>query len=108
MQINSITGASKSFTGDIFTAVNKWYHIAFVYSGTTGTIYVNGTMSDTRTGFTSSSLINASRLYNYFGGSYSNNYIGDVQLDEIKLYNKGLTQAQVQLDMNTVGISPVC
>jgi hypothetical protein len=42
---------------------------------------------------------------NYFGvysNGLSNPYNG--MLDEIKLYNLALTQSQIQLDMNTVGI----
>jgi hypothetical protein len=74
-----------------------------VYSGTVGTLYVNGTVSGTFTTFPDSSTVNVTRIYNYFGYSIFWGF-GDMQMDEIKLYNKALTQSQIQLDMNSVGI----
>jgi hypothetical protein len=96
------------FRGSTVVSTGLWYHVAFVHSGTTLTLYVNGAVSGSRTGGAPSSLMNITRLYNYFGYSESG-WIGNVLLDEIKLYNKALTQAQIQLDMNTVGIpSGIC
>jgi hypothetical protein len=90
--------------GSLIVPIGTWYHLAMVYSGTVGTLYVNCTVSGTFNSFSDSSTINVTRLYNYFG--YSPFWLtGDLQLDEIKLYNKALTQSQVQLDMNNVGIS---
>jgi hypothetical protein len=100
---------SKSLTGNTIIPINQWYHLAFVYSGKTATIYVNGGQSGKKDNFRSSSSIATTRLYNSFGSSVQYGDIGDVQLDEIKLYNQGLTQAQVQLDKNTVGFpSGIC
>jgi hypothetical protein len=102
---------SRGFTdvhGSTCLSTGLWYHVAFVHSGATFTIYVNGAQSAGLSNAVSSSTMNTTRLYNYFGYS-QNGYCGDVLLDEIKLYNKALTQTQIQLDMNTVGIpSGIC
>jgi hypothetical protein len=106
MEIDTIAGsaAGNALTGNYAPSVNTWHHLAFVHSGTTFTLYLDGvTVAGTLSGTVSSSALNITRLYNYFGTS-QNGHLGDVQLDEIKLYNKALTQTQVQLDMNAVGI----
>jgi hypothetical protein len=107
-EVDSATGQASSVLGSSFVGPNTWYHLAFVYSGTNAYIYLNGTLSASSSAFVSSSTINANRITNMFG-SY-NGYAGSVTLDEIKLYNKALSQTQVQLDMNTVGLvsSGIC
>jgi hypothetical protein len=88
----------------------QWYHLAYVYSGSSLTIYVNGALSQSKSGPVSSSAINATRLYNYFGlwkpQGYDPYNKANVVLDEVRLYNKALTQNQVQLDMMTVSVLP--
>jgi hypothetical protein len=74
-----------------FISIKLWYHLAFVYNGTSTTIYVNGTVPATVTGgVVSSSLINTTSFYNFFGKDQYGRFC-DAQLDEICLYNKGLT-----------------
>jgi hypothetical protein len=81
-----------------------WYHLAFVYSGTTASFYINGTLSTSISTFLASSTINTTRLYNNIGRNPSGSF-ANAQLDEIKLYNRGLSAAQVLVDYATVGIS---
>jgi hypothetical protein len=105
--VNAAASANRLF-GSLVVPTGTSYHVAMVYSGTIGTLYVNGAVSGSITSFPNSSTINVTRVYNYFGYSPFWGF-GDVQLDEIKLYNKALTQSQVQLDMNSVGIpSGIC
>jgi hypothetical protein len=96
--------------GSIVIANGTWYHVAFVYAGNAFYIYVNGALSGSVTGFIPSSTMNVTRSDNFFGRSYFSEHLPDVHLDEIKLYNKALTQEQVERDMNTVGIqlSGIC
>lgn len=51
IQATSGTGASGAvaFSGSTSIALNTWYHLAFVRSGTTGKIYVNGVQAATGT-----------------------------------------------------------
>jgi hypothetical protein len=89
----------------IAVPIGVWYHLAFAYNNSGGSvkIYVNGTLAGNRTGIPTSLGLYSNRTGNIIG------YAGNHQLDEIKLYNKTLNQAQVQLDMANVGIpSGVC
>jgi hypothetical protein len=88
----------------------QWYHFAIVYKEKNAYMYVNGELTGSSSKMPDSSKINASHELNYFGKYHSNAYIINAQLDEIKIYNKGLSEAQVKLDMNTVGMpsSGIC
>jgi hypothetical protein len=81
-----------------------------VFENTDLRIYVNGTLSSSGTIITfsviNSSSVNTTRNFNYLGmAKYGD--VGNSTLDEVRLYNKALSQAQVQLDMATAsGIAP--
>ena len=100
-----ITGAVNSPTRRYSTTVrslNVWYHVAGVYDATAGTfdLYVNGVRDNgTLVGTIPSSQINSLVNVNIgrrTGGTYFNGII-----DEVRIYNRALTQAQIQSDMNT-------
>ena len=84
--------------------LNTWSHIAGTYDGARLQLYVNGTQvaSQPHTGSISTSTgpltIGGDALYGqYFAG----------RIDEVRVYNTALTQAQIQADMNTpVGGAP--
>ncbi|WP_272473957.1 LamG-like jellyroll fold domain-containing protein [Baekduia alba] len=79
-------------------AVNTWTHLATTYDGATLKLYVNGTLVSSKA--VTGSMPNSTGALR-FGG---NNVWGEWfkgQLDEIRLYNTALTQAQVQSDMAT-------
>jgi hypothetical protein len=83
--------------------VGVWYHLAIVYNSIAGSVnmYLNGTLAGNSTGV-SVPVVNRTSG-NWFA------YAGNHQLDEIKVYNKSLSQAQVMLDMTHIGIpSGVC
>ncbi|SFA72941.1 Por secretion system C-terminal sorting domain-containing protein [Flavobacterium swingsii] len=76
-------------------ALNTWYHVACSFDGTTRTIYVNGVVigSDTpgvhtvtNTNFRIGSTNNAE----YFSGG----------IDEVRIWNRGLPQAEIVNNMN--------
>jgi hypothetical protein len=100
-------------SGSIMAGIGSWYHVAFVYSASAGTgaIYVNGSLSGSASAFpnTPTYAVNTTRLYNYFGKTPDNQY-GNVTLDEVRLYSKALTQAQIQTDMASASIptSGIC
>ena len=83
-------------------SLNTWYHVAGVYNATTQTldIYVNGVLNDgTLSGTVPASQVNSSVNVNIgrrTGGFYFNGLI-----DEVRVYNRALTQAEIQTDMNT-------
>jgi fibronectin type 3 domain-containing protein len=99
-----VTGASSSAQrySSITRSLNTWYHVAAVYNAATGAmdIYVNGVLSD---GELNGAIppsqddqpvdVNIGRRT---GGFYFNGII-----DEVRIYNRALSQAEIQSDMNT-------
>src|SRR6185312_1950217 len=83
-------------------ALNTWYHIAGVYNASTRAldVYVNGVLdSGTLRGTIPASQILQSVNVNIgrrTGGYYFNGVI-----DEIRVYNRALSQTEIQNDMNT-------
>jgi hypothetical protein len=78
--------------------------VAYVYQQTNVRIYVNGELSGNKSGFPASSSLSVTRNSNFFG-TLRRESMPSVYLDEIKIYNKALSQAQVQIDVNTVGLA---
>jgi hypothetical protein len=77
---------------------NLWYHVAAKLSGTSVTIYVNGVSVGTSSGGYTTP-VNATRITNNIGGSLSANQgYSNADYDEIRIYNRGLTDAEVLAD----------
>lgn len=88
-------------------ALNTWYHVAGVYNASARTldIYVNGVLNNgVLSGTVPASQFNSTVNANIgrrTGGFYFNGI-----LDEMRIYNRALTQAEIQADMNTpIGVS---
>jgi len=89
---------------------SSWHHFAYTQSGTTGTLYVDGTpmMSDTITSLPSTTLPKSGQLgtlYNWIGRSC---YASDVNLRktlvyDFRLYKTALTDEQIQNSVLNVG-----
>jgi hypothetical protein len=85
--------------------LNTWSHLAGTYDGATLRLYVNGALvaSQAFTGAITTSP-GALRLG---GNSVWGEYFRG-RLDEVRIYNRPLSQAEIQVDMNTpVGGSPL-
>lgn len=97
IRTNPTTGSSKSVTGTTGLPLNTWTHLATTYDGAALRLYVNGalvkTQSATGTMYTSSNPLK-------FGGNavWGEYFAG--QLDEIRVYNRALSQPEIQTDMN--------
>ncbi|MEZ0071726.1 LamG-like jellyroll fold domain-containing protein [Planotetraspora sp. GP83] len=93
-----IGGTGYSATGTTALPTGSWSHIASVYDGTTVKTYVNGSpvattsVSGANDTSTSPLRIGADTV----AGTYFSGLI-----DEVRVYNIALTQAQVQSDMTT-------
>lgn len=71
---------------------NQWYHIAATYDGSTMRIYIDGILdaSKSQTGsITSNSTFE-------IGRNYANSRILDGQIDEVSVWNTGLSQATIR------------
>ena len=76
--------------------LNAWTHVALTYDGTTMQLYVNGVLaaSQARTG-----SIQASSNPLWIGGNSPYGEYFQGLIDEIRIYNRALTQAEIQADM---------
>ena len=84
-------------TGTTALPLNTWTHVAATYDATTIRFYVNGTQVATqaRTGAITTST-NVLRI----GGSAFGSYFSGL-IDEVRVYNRALTAAEITTDMNT-------
>ena len=91
-----IGGSTAEASGTTALAVNTWTHLAATYDGSALRLYVNGNLTRTTaktgaiTASTGALTIGSDPFYGqYFAGL----------IDEIRIYNIALTQAQIQSDM---------
>ena len=91
-------GGYQEIFGTSTLPLNTWSHVAGTYNGATLRVYVNGVQvaskaqSGTLLRTTSPLRIGANTQWGeYFGG----------RIDEVRIYNRALTQAEIQADMNT-------
>jgi hypothetical protein len=77
--------------------INVWTHLAMTYDGTTLRLYVDGSEVASRlAGGAIQSTPNPLWIGN---NSYGENFIG--LIDEVRVYNRALTQVEIQSDMAT-------
>ena len=78
--------------------LNAWTHLALTYDSTTLKLYVNGALvaSLPETG-----LITTSTNPLFIGGDQTMGQFFNGMIDEVRVYNIALNQAQIQADMNT-------
>jgi hypothetical protein len=78
--------------------VNTWTHLAATYDGSFVRLYVNGVQvaSAARTGDLATSTLPL-----FIGGNTYYGYYFAGLIDDVRVYNRALTPAQIQADMNT-------
>jgi O-glycosyl hydrolase len=91
------SGADQYATGGGVLALNTWTYLAGTYDGTALRLYVNGTLVATRT---ASGLLTTTSDPLRLGGDFDKEYFTGV-LDEIRVYNRALSQSEIQTDMAT-------
>ena len=83
-------------------ALNEWHHVAGVYDSTEALIYINGEL-DNQKKFEGEIKHNGE---NFWMGARK---VGGLQyhglLDELRLYNRGLSQAEIQKNMKAEGLA---
>src|SRR5206468_3119683 len=100
-----VSGGTNAFAQRYSTTVrslNVWYHVAGVYNAAARTldIYVNGIRDNgVLIGTIPASQINSAVNVNI--GRRSGGYYFNGIIDEMRIYNRALSQAEIQADMNT-------
>ncbi|MGB7768100.1 MAG: LamG-like jellyroll fold domain-containing protein [Verrucomicrobiia bacterium] len=90
--------------GTIGLPANQWSHVAVTYNGTLLELYVNGVpvSSLAQTG----NIASSTGALTIGGDSYYGQYFWGI-IDEVRVYNLALTQAQIQADMDLpIGNTP--
>ena len=83
---------------------NTWYHVAGVYNAATSElhVYVNGQLDDgTLLGTVTSTQQNSTANVNIGRRPTGNSYNFNGRLDDVRIYGRALTLAEIQADMNT-------
>jgi hypothetical protein len=93
-----IGGAEVNVTGTAAPTANTWVHVAVTYDGSTLRLYVNGTQVATRA---QAGSITASSGPLRIGGNaiWGEYYAG--RIDDVRIYNRALTAAEIVVDRNT-------
>ncbi|MEV3978275.1 LamG-like jellyroll fold domain-containing protein [Nonomuraea sp. NPDC049758] len=81
-----------------YLTLNAWSHVAATYDGSTLRFYVNGV--EVATNPTGGDLRIGTSPLRIGGNSGSGDYFNGL-IDEVRIYNKVLTRAQIGTDMNT-------
>ena len=84
--------------------LNIWTHLAINADSTATTLYVNGVLQETRPAIT---LGNDSAAAVTIGGSADDDDHFAGSIDDLRLYSRALTQAEILTDMNTAVASSV-
>lgn len=75
--------------------LNTWTHLAITYSGTTASLYINGELVATNSGFTLKPSDLGVTTKNYIGKSQYADPMLKGSVDEFKIYNRALRAAEV-------------
>ena len=82
--------------------VDKWHHVAGVYDGSEAIIYINGE-EDSRKKFEGDLKHNGENFW--MGARKSDGLPFNGLIDELRLYNRGLSQAEVEQNLDAVGLA---
>ena len=100
---NVFTSADSEIRGTAQLTLNTWTHLAATYDGTVLALYVNGTQ--TATLLASGQIISSTSPLKFGGNAIWGEYFNGL-IDEVRVYNRALTQAQIQADMNQAITNP--
>jgi glucose/arabinose dehydrogenase len=92
------SGSVASLSGPNGLVPNQWTHVAGTYNGSQLRLYVNGAQVATQSR-TGNLQVTGSPL-RLGGNTYSTEYFPG-RIDELRIYNRALSLAEIQSDMNT-------
>jgi Concanavalin A-like lectin/glucanases superfamily len=83
--------------GTAAAPLNVWTHLAATYDGTTLRLFVNGAQTGSRA--VSGALLTSTGVLRIGGNSLWGEYFAG-RIDEVRIYNRALTLAEIQADSN--------
>ena len=89
-----VSGSTTTASSNLAISNLVWSHIAVVYSGNIGQIYINGTESTYSTQDTSMTISSYSGNL-YFGRYHNVGYEPNLRLDDVRIFNKALSADEV-------------
>jgi chitodextrinase len=92
------TAGNQNTIGPAVLAVNTWTHLAATFDGATVRLYVNGVQVASQAQTTP--LATTSGTLQIGGDSYPDEFFAG-RIDEVRIYNRALSAAEIQTDMNT-------
>ncbi|MBI3029560.1 MAG: right-handed parallel beta-helix repeat-containing protein [Candidatus Rokubacteria bacterium] len=81
-------------------STNTWHHVALVYDGATLRAYLNGAPQGTARSVSLPAVTDALQIGAWIYGASNLDFFGGL-IDEVRVYNRALTQAEVQEAMDT-------
>ncbi len=91
-----IDGLQRTVYSNFTPELNVWNHVVGTYDGSMLRIYVNGVLRNTAGPFSGPITYWGSSSYGtYIGQNYAGNYLFNGDLDEIAIYNRALSGAEV-------------
>ncbi|MBI3467512.1 MAG: tandem-95 repeat protein [Planctomycetes bacterium] len=84
--------------GNAALPLDTWTHIATTYDGTTIYLYINGELVSSRTA--AGSIVASSDPLRIGGNAIWDEEFFSGLIDEIRIYNRPLTESEIQADMN--------
>lgn len=85
-------GLALAYDDTIILSLNQWYHIAGTYDGSMISLYLDGQLLDSRS---STISIGTNTMPVSIGGRLGTNNSFDGQIDEVRMYNRSLTEEEV-------------
>jgi hypothetical protein len=104
--VSTSSSGERGFQGPSALPLNTWSHLAATYNGSTLSLYINGALI-TSQALTGSIVTSNGALRIGGNGVWGEYFTG--RIDEVRIYNRALAQAEIQNDMNTAvggGVPP--
>jgi hypothetical protein len=98
-EIYTFIGGENRSAESTAVAANVWTHIAGTYDGAVLRLYING-VEVAANNLASGSILTSNNPLRIGGNSIWGEFFQG-RIDEIRIYNRALTQAEIQLNMNT-------
>jgi fibronectin type 3 domain-containing protein len=100
---NIWNGGDRDVRGTAQVAVNTWTHLAATYDGSVLAIYINGVQSATL--LTSGAIVTSTGALRIGDNTIWDEHFSGL-IDEVRVYNRALSLAEIQSDMNRPVTNP--